>query len=404
MNTEDLPPSLNVPDGLNLGSVHGASPVARDDAPHHFNYAAVPHSDVETSLPRLAAMLNVNRSQANNTYARIRDVQNRKFSKFSEKNGTAAADRKRPSSANRAVVKRHHHQAHQNEVDDLSPRAVPINIANRDKHAKAADPLLHSKGKRSPFNSPRSNEEDKLQALLTLTLKEYYDHHKQPPSLWTKDNDPDLPLIKQLFPINNPGMIRVVTSPTRQSPVNVPDEENLQTGSALEVETRALPELVKTMIFDDEDAQIRHEIQQMQQQGPLKSKQKLDFKLDQPTTRTKKPSATRPHSASGNFDQQRVIHHNYQQQLLQQQQQQQFGHGNGHGQVHGQHPPMLEVQPSNRPDPHAPLDEPIHAHGMVGNKIQPRPHSAQGYNKRPKTAERAIRRQRREMDTTLEPT
>eukprot|EP01033_Poteriospumella_lacustris_P001076 gene1076-782_t len=235
MNAEELPPSLNVPDGLNLGSVHGASPVTRDDAPHHFNYAAVPHSDVETSLPRLAAMLNVNRSQANNTYARIRDVQNRKFSKFSEKHGTAAADRKRPSSANRAVVKRHHHhQAYQNEIDDLSPRAVPINIANRDKHAKAADPLLNSKGKRSPFNSPRSNEEDKLQALLTLTLKEYYDHHKQPPSLWTKDNDPDLPLIKQLFPINNPGMIRVVTSPTRQSPANVPGEENLQTGSALE--------------------------------------------------------------------------------------------------------------------------------------------------------------------------
>eukprot|EP01033_Poteriospumella_lacustris_P022356 gene22356-16784_t len=40
MNAEELPPSLNVPDGLNLGSVHGASPVTRDDAPHHFNYAA----------------------------------------------------------------------------------------------------------------------------------------------------------------------------------------------------------------------------------------------------------------------------------------------------------------------------------------------------------------------------
>lgn len=398
--------------GLNLGSIHETSNQLTSRKEQYtteakteearvslsVRFANVEHTDVEISLPRLAAMLTVNRSQANNTYAKVRSMENQRLNNHLEKKSSGVA--KRPLSANKAVIRRPSKPATENGASSspqdtgitlMSPLAVPVTISNREKPIK--DPLssrsMKSGHKRSPFNSPRAPEDDKLQALLSLTLKEYYDKHKAPPSLWLNEQDPDIPLIKQLFPINHPGMIQVsVTSQKRTSPV-IFDEAPMQPELNLVEEKKRpvndpLPQLVQTMIFDDEDAFLRQEMRRMKQEKHLKGVHK-DFSFDDPS-KGRKVHRPRPHSAAGNFDQQRSNINS----------KEQYGHMEENLQ-------KLEVHAAGKDEIQHPLmiqNRPIHTSGLPGNKLYQRPSSAHNLksSNRPRTAERSQRRKKKEMD------
>lgn len=275
---------------LNLGSVHALDDVLDDEIEHpssarsNHPHFVLPETDGTMTLPRLAAMIAVNRSQGNNYYARAQEMQNRRLeAKYS-------GAKKRPASATRPTVSRKLPTDRNVAGAYLpSPNAVPATLLSRDKkYHTVQDPLTKPmNSKRSPFNSPRvDDEQDRLQELLTLSLREYYEKHPSPVSFWGDAHVKDLPLIKRLFPINGPNQISVSvnTAAMQTAPVNsFQDTEAANSSIAGHSfdDGRPLDEVVREMLY--EDSQLKQ------------INEHIDFPLDAPKPRVR--TAPRPLSA-----------------------------------------------------------------------------------------------------------